>query len=70
MSTSNSDAPPKKPVGVAGLFAKAVAAQQAKGPAPKAIDAGVENLVCAHCGAPRKKDEKEERVCSYCGERL
>jgi hypothetical protein len=67
------DAPAKAGgVGVAGLFARAVAAQKEKAAQPSAVDmkpveAGVEHLTCGKCGAPR---QQEERVCRFCGERI
>lgn len=74
MSTSSSDdgrAPPpvdpKRGVGVSGLFARNVAAHKGKGRAEKAVEAGLEYVVCARCGGPR---QGEERVCAFCGEPL
>jgi hypothetical protein len=48
------------------MFKRAVAAHAAKSeatPAMAPVRDGIEQLVCAHCGAPR---HDEERICRFC----
>jgi hypothetical protein len=68
MSTSRSDGNGSgngSKSGIGSMFKRAVAAHIANAESTEAppLREGIEQIVCAHCGAPR---HDEERICRFC----